>query len=107
MAAYAVRRIVWVIFTLFIVSVITFAIAFLIPVDPARAAAGPQAPQSVVNSIHHEMGLDRPVYVQYIKFVGRALHGDFGRSYRTNQAVLPAITQRFPYTAELAIAAVL
>jgi ABC-type dipeptide/oligopeptide/nickel transport system permease component len=107
MAAYAVRRMAWLFFTLFIVSVITFAIAFLMPTDPARMVAGPNAPQSVVNSIHHQLGLDQPFYVQYLEFVNRALHGNFGRSYKTQQEVLPAIMQRFPYTAELAVFGVL
>ena len=107
MAAYAVRRVAWLFFTLFIVSVITFSIAFLMPTDPARMVAGPNAPQSVVNSIHHQLGLDRPVYIQYLDFVDRALHGDFGRSYKTQQQVLPAIMEHFPYTAELAILGVL
>jgi ABC-type dipeptide/oligopeptide/nickel transport system permease component len=107
MAAYAIRRVAWVVFTLFIVSVITFAIAFLMPTDPARMVAGPNAPQSVVNSIHHQLGLDQPLYVQYLDFVNRALHGNFGRSYKTQQEVLPAIMERFPYTAELAIFGVL
>src|ERR687886_3098608 len=107
MAAYAVRRVAWLFFTLFIVSVITFSVAFLMPVDPARMVAGPNAPQSVVNSIHHQLGLDQPVYIQYLEFVNRALHGNFGRSYRTQQEVLPAIMERFPYTAELAMLGVL
>jgi peptide/nickel transport system permease protein len=107
MAAYAVRRVAWLFFTLFIVSVITFAIAFMMPTDPARMVAGPNAPQSVVNSIHHQLGLDQPFYVQYLEFVNRALHGNFGRSYKTQQEVLPAIMQRFPYTAELAVFGVL
>lgn len=107
MTAYAVRRTAWLLFTLFLVSVVTFAIAFLMPVDPARTIAGPNAPQSVVNSIHHQLGLDRPVYVQYFEFVDRAVHGDFGRSYKTNQDVLPAVMERFPRTAVLAIAGVL
>jgi peptide/nickel transport system permease protein len=107
MAAYAVRRVTWLFFTLFVVSVITFSIAFLMPTDPARMVAGPNAPPSVVNNIHHELGLDRPFYIQYVDFVNRALHGDFGRSYRTQQEVLPAIVERFPYTAELAMLGVL
>jgi len=107
MAAYAVRRVTWLFFTLFIVSVITFTIAFLMPTDPARMVAGPNAPPSVVNNIHHQLGLDRPFYIQYVDFVNRALHGNFGRSYRTQQEVLPAIMERFPYTAELAILGVL
>jgi peptide/nickel transport system permease protein len=107
MTAYAVRRVAWLFFTLFIVSVITFAIAFMMPTDPARMVAGPNAPQSVVNSIHHQLGLDQPFYVQYLEFVNRALHGNFGRSYKTQQEVLPAIMQHFPYTAELAVFGVL
>jgi ABC-type dipeptide/oligopeptide/nickel transport system permease component len=107
MTAYAVRRVAWLFFTLFIVSVITFAIAFLMPTDPARMVAGPNAPESVVNSIHHQLGLDQPFYVQYLEFVNRALHGNFGRSYKTQQEVLPAIMQHFPYTAELAVFGVL
>jgi peptide/nickel transport system permease protein len=107
LAAYAVRRVIWMFFTLFIVSVITFAIAFLMPTDPARMVAGPNAPPSVVNDIHHELGLDRPFYIQYVNFLNRALHGDFGRSYRTQQEVLPAIMERFPYTAALAILGIL
>ena len=63
MAAYAVRRVTWLFFTLFVVSVITFAIAFMMPTDPARMVAGPNAPPSVVNSIHHQLGLDRPFYI--------------------------------------------
>ena len=54
MAAYAVRRVTWLFFTLFVVSVITFAIAFLMPTDPARMVAGPNAPPSVVNNLHRE-----------------------------------------------------
>ena len=107
MATYAIRRTAWLLLTLFLVSVITFAIAFLMPVNPARMIAGPNAPQSVVDSIHHQIGLDRPFYDQYLGFVNRALHGDFGRSYRTQQEVLPAILQRFPLTAALAVAGVL
>lgn len=103
MAAYAVRRIAWLLFTLFLVSAITFSIAFLMPTDPARMVAGPNAPQSVVNSIHHQLGLDQPFYVQYLEFVNRALHGNFGRSFKTQQQVLPAIMEHFPYTAELAL----
>ncbi|WP_273888346.1 ABC transporter permease [Rubrobacter naiadicus] len=107
MAAYALRRIAWVVFTLFLVSVITFLIAFVVPVNPARVVAGPNAPQSVVNSIYHQLGLDKPLYEQYLGFVDRAIHGNFGRSYRTQQEVLPTILQRFPYTAELAVAGVI
>jgi peptide/nickel transport system permease protein len=106
MAAYAGRRLAWVFLTLFIVSTVTFAVAFLVPADPARTIAGPKAPQETVDSIHDQLGLDRPVYVQYAGFVKNALQGDFGRSYKTQQEVLPAILDRFPMTAALAAAGV-
>ncbi len=106
MAGYAGRKVAWLFLTLFFVSLITFSVAFLIPADPARTIAGPQAPQEVVDSIHHQLGLDRPVYVQYAEFAKNALRGDFGRSYKTQQEVLPAILERFPETAELAVAGI-
>jgi len=84
------------------VSIITFVISYLLPGDPARVIAGPQAPLSVVRSIHHQLGLDQPVYVQYGKFAWNAIRGDFGLSYRTQQEVLPAIWAHFPYTAAVA-----
>ena len=56
-----IQRILWMCVALVGVSVITFVIAFLLPGDPARVIAGPQAPLSVVRSIHHQLGLDQPV----------------------------------------------
>ena len=88
-------------------SMITFTIGVLMPANPARMIAGPNAPAAVVDSIAHELGLDQPVYVQYWRYLTRALHGDFGRSYKTSQKVLPTILRRFPYTAELALAGLL
>jgi peptide/nickel transport system permease protein len=101
---YLLRRVGWSLVVLLAASVITFTIGVLMPANPARMIAGPNAPVSVVNSISHELGLDRPVYVQYWRYLTRALHGDFGRSYKTQQKVLPTILRRFPYTAELALA---
>ncbi|HEY8284327.1 MAG TPA: ABC transporter permease, partial [Chloroflexota bacterium] len=98
-----VQRVLWMIIALVGVSIITFVISYLLPGDPARVIAGPQAPESVVRSIHHQLGLDQPIYIQYGKFAWNAIRGDFGLSYRTEQEVLPAIWTHFPYTAAVAI----
>jgi peptide/nickel transport system permease protein len=106
MVAFLVRRIGWAVIVLLVVSMITFLLGYLVPADPARVMAGPNAPQSVINLIRVQLGLNLPLYVQYARFLGHAVTGNFGHSYITEQAVLPAILQRFPYTAALAAAGV-
>jgi ABC-type dipeptide/oligopeptide/nickel transport system permease component len=106
MTGYIVRRLLWMVLVLFGVAAITFAIAFLVPGDPARMYAGSNASPNTVRIIHHQLGLDRPIYVQFLEYMWRVLHLDFGFSYRYQTKVLPAILQRFPATAELAIAGV-
>jgi peptide/nickel transport system permease protein len=61
----------------------------------------------VVRSIHHQMGLDRPVYVQYLDYTGHVLRGDFGYSYHLQSDVLPVILGHFPATAQLAVTGVI
>jgi peptide/nickel transport system permease protein len=91
---------------LFGVAAITFVIAFLVPGDPARLYAGTNASPAAVKIIHHQLGLDRPLWTQFGDYMWRVLHLDFGFSYRYQTPVLPAILQRFPATAELALAGV-
>ena len=106
MTAYIVRRLLWMVLVLFGVAAITFVIAFLVPGDPARLYAGTNASPAAVKIIHHQLGLDRPLWTQFGSYMWRVLHLDFGFSYRYQTPVLPAILQRFPATAELAIAGV-
>ena len=106
MTAYIVRRLLWMVLVLFGVAAITFVIAFLVPGDPARLYAGTNASPQAVKIIHHQLGLDRPLWVQFGDYMWRVVHLDFGFSYRYQAPVLPAILQRFPATAELAIAGV-
>ena len=106
MTAYIVRRLLWMVLVLFGVAAITFVIAFLVPGDPARLYAGTNASPAAVKIIHHQLGLDRPLWTQFADYMWRVLHLDFGFSYRYQTPVLPAILQRFPATAELALAGV-
>jgi peptide/nickel transport system permease protein len=82
-------------------------VAYAVPADPARLYAGPRASADVVRSIRHPMGLDRPVYVQYLDYLGHVLHGDFGYSYHLQSDVLPVILGHVPATAQLAVAGII
>ena len=104
MTAYIIRRLLWMVLVLFGVAAITFVIAFLVPGDPARLYAGTNASPAAIKIIHHQLGLDRPLLTQFGDYMWRVLHLDFGFSYRYQTPVLPAILQRFPATAELALA---
>ncbi|HEY6298815.1 MAG TPA: ABC transporter permease, partial [Candidatus Binatus sp.] len=105
MLAYLVRRIVFGAAVLVGTSIITFAIAFVVPADPAVAMAGAKADPQTLATIRTELGLDQPVYVQYARYLDRAIHGDLGRSYIRRESVTTLIADRFPATALLAGAA--
>jgi peptide/nickel transport system permease protein len=102
MFQFLLRRILWAAGILVGVSFLTFCVAFVVPTDPARTLAGPQASAETVASIRRELGLDDPVLVQYGRYAGRALRGDFGRSYVTGETVADAVRSRLPATALLA-----
>ena len=105
MWAFLVRRIVFGIVVLIGTSIITFAIAFVIPADPAVTMAGAKADPQTLATIRHELGLDLPIYLQYARYLDRALHGDLGRSYVRRDSVAHRIASRFPATALLALTA--
>jgi len=89
------------------VATIVFTLMFVVPGDPARLLMGQHGDERVLESIRHEMGLDKPVYIQYVRFIGKLLKGDFGRSYRQKRPVALIIRERFPATAKLAIASMI
>jgi peptide/nickel transport system permease protein len=107
MLLYVLRRIIFGAFVLIGTSIITFAIAFLIPADPAVAMAGAKADPQTLSMIRSQLGLDQPVYIQYVHYLGRAAKGDLGRSYIRRQSVTSLILERFPATLILAITAML
>lgn len=87
------------------VSVITFVVSHLIPGDPARLIAGERATDEIIATIRHNLGLDRPLYVQYWRYLTGLLHGDLGISIRTSRPVLEDLVTFFPATMELALVA--
>jgi peptide/nickel transport system permease protein len=106
MTGYIVRRLLWVVVILWGVSLLTFLVAYAVPADPARLYAGPKATAEAVHAIRHQMGLDRPIPVQYLDYVAHVLRGDFGYSFHMQSNVLPIILSHFPATAQLAVAGI-
>jgi peptide/nickel transport system permease protein len=104
MGAYLIRRLLAAIGVLFGISLITFIIVFVMPGDPARIYAGPHASEETVERIRQEWGMNDPILVQYVRYITRAVQGDLGRSPRDRRAVLPAVLERVPATAQLALA---
>jgi peptide/nickel transport system permease protein len=103
---YILRRIFQTIPVLLGVSVITFLLIYYLPADPARMYAGPSATVETVQRIRHELGLDQPLWIQYTTYIGRALQGDLGFSYRKQIGVTQLILSRIPYTFALTLAGI-
>jgi len=95
------------VFVLAGVSVITFALTQLVPVDPAAAALGQNARDEQIEAFRQRYGLDRPPLEQYFTYVGRLLQGDLGISIRTRRPVADDLRDYLPATLELAVAAML
>ena len=107
MTAYIIRRLLQLILVLFGVTLITFSLLKLVPGDPALALAGKNPTPERIAFIRHQRGLDRPFYVQYVKYLERLAHGDLGNSLFSDRPVIDLIKEAAPVTIQLAIAAVL
>jgi peptide/nickel transport system permease protein len=105
MIRYIIRRLLWVIALLFLVSLITFFIFYTLPsADPAQLRAGRQPNPELVEQIREDLGLNDPWYQQYSHYMKRlVLHFDFGYSFQNNISVKEQIFDRLPATASLAI----
>lgn len=88
------------------VSLATFLMVHAVPGDPAFALLGDQATAADIARVRSDLGLDKPLPEQYLRYVGRALQGDLGTSIRTGQPVVKAIKERFPATIYLTLAAI-
>jgi peptide/nickel transport system permease protein len=107
MTTYIIRRLLLVIPILLGVATIVFALMFIVPGDPARMLMGQHGDEKTLANLRHELGLDRPVYVQYARYIGRLVRGDLGVSYRQKRPVAEIIRDRFPATAKLATASMI
>lgn len=103
---YVIRRLIVIIPTFFLISLIIFVLIHLAPGDPVRAMfAGRPVPPEIVDQVRRELGIDQPIYVQYLIWVGRLLQGDFGYSYIHYRPVLDLVGERIPRTLELMLVA--
>ncbi|MBV9250348.1 MAG: ABC transporter permease [Acetobacteraceae bacterium] len=93
--------------TLFGLTLITFLIGRVMPIDPVIAIAGDHAPPEVIAAVRHQLGLDRPLFVQFWIYLVNLLHGDLGRSVMTSHTVTEDIARFFPATLELATVAII
>ena len=98
MLIFLAKRLSQAVLILFGVTLITFCLSFLMPADPVRMLAGRSATQATVESIRRELGLDKPLPVQYFKYVSRLVQGDLGRSYKQKTQVSELIMSRLPAT---------
>ncbi len=101
---YFIKKIVTLIITLLFISLLTFTAFSVIPGDAAIAKLGVEASPEAIENLRLELGLDKPVYVRYANWLGDALHGDFGQSYKYDtMSVSKLIAQRLPVTVLLAV----
>jgi peptide/nickel transport system permease protein len=101
---YLIRRLLWAAVLFIAVTAVTYVIFFIIPADPARLACGQRATPECVKRAAHFLGTDRPVYIQYLKFLDRLiLHQSLGRSFTTRQSVNHVVGQAAPVTASLVL----
>ncbi len=107
MISYIVRRLLEVVPTVLLVLTLVFLALRVLPGDPAVAALGEFATPDAIESFRHKLGLDQPVWAQYIGFLRQALTGDFGQSMTNGTPINALLAQSLPYTMELAAAALL
>ncbi|RUP24125.1 MAG: glutathione ABC transporter permease GsiC [Curvibacter sp.] len=105
MIHYLFRRLLGLLPTLLIVAVLVFSFVHLLPGDPARLAAGPEAGPETVELVRQDLGLDLPLHQQFLRFFSHALQGDFGTSIRSKRPVATEIAERFAPTLWLTVAA--
>src|SRR4051794_31046016 len=107
MALFILRRVGAAAIVLVLGSVLVFLGVRALPGDPAVVLAGQEASPAAIAEIRHDYGLDRPLPVQYARYVGQALKGDFGRSTQDKLPVSQILVQRLPITIELSVLAMI
>jgi peptide/nickel transport system permease protein len=106
MTAYVLRRLIQMLPVLLIASFAIFAMIYAVPGGPVAVIVGENAGQEEIAEAIRRYGLDRPMFVQYLDWLGRAATGDFGLSLHSRQPVLQLIGERLPATLQLALAAI-
>jgi peptide/nickel transport system permease protein len=98
MLVYLAKRLAQAVFILIGITLVTYVLLYLVPADPVRQIAGRSATAETVESIRRQLGLDLPLWQQYLRYVGNLLRGDLGRSYIQKTEVTTLILSRLPAT---------
>ncbi|MFI9639806.1 ABC transporter permease [Micromonospora sp. NPDC051925] len=107
MGRFVLRRLLQSVVVLLGVTLVVFLLLQLVPGDPVRVSLGTRFDQQTYDALRERSGLDRPLVVQYLSYVGHALTGDLGVSFRSGQPVTSIVLERLPATLSLAVTAVL
>ena len=107
MTRYVLGRLGWAVVVILAITLITFGVTFLSPVDPARLYAGLRATHAEYEIARRTLGLNRPIFVQYALYLDRLVHGNLGQSYSTGESVRSIVLSRLPATIALAAAGLL
>ncbi len=105
MAYYYIRKLAGFLVTLFLVSILTFAVFQILPGDPALVILGVDADPAQLEQLRAEMGIDQPIHIRFLSWIGGVLQGDLGESYRYHQPVSGLIANAFGVTVQLAVCA--
>ena len=105
MARYLVKRILSALVTIWVTTIAVVLLIHLVPGDPVKImfAQSQSTTPEQLETVRHSLGLDRPIYKQYLIYMDRVLHGDFGKTIRGDQPILPLLLVRLPYTLALAV----
>jgi ABC-type dipeptide/oligopeptide/nickel transport system permease component len=106
MVLYVIRRLLVAVPTLFAVLTLVFVIVRVIPGDPAAAILGDQATPAAVAALNAKLGLDKPMWQQFVDFMSQSLSGDFGRSMVTGRPILTDVVAVLPHTIDLTLASI-
>ncbi|TQM11311.1 ABC transporter permease [Pseudonocardia kunmingensis] len=107
MLRFVATRLLTVVPLLLLLTLVVFGLVQIAPGDPAAIIAGPEASPEAVEQIRADLGLDRPVWEQYLSYIGNAVQGDLGTSYTTNEPVTEVIGRALPRTVTIAVFAML
>ena len=107
MLRYILRRLIFMLPVALLISFLTFMLVHLIPGDPARVLLGEYATDQDIAALHQQLGLDKPLLLQFGIWLWQAVHGNLGQSIQLDEPVLQALSERLPVTIELGLAALL
>lgn len=107
MISYIIRKFLIAIPTIFVVITIIFIMMRMVPGDPATAALGNYASERAVQALREKMGLNRPIYIQYVDYINGLIHGNLGKSFVNRNPVAPLIAHVLPYTIDLTLSGII